>query len=793
MVIFANPLMATPNFSKGLQDCPGEESIGVVAVIGGSYRPVRTGEIPTHCWIRNIRDKAGRKIYAFSANHSGNGITMADPSILRVKQRFGPDLYFAVGTSDEFWGENIDLESMGSVANFMIYKSYDLVTWIPHKTVFDDSFRVRSHPKDPSQFYKGGRIQINGREFCHLWAPQIYRDPEVEDAVFISFTATESRSNRYCEFGLRSSDQLIARSVDLVSTFLVSSSWSDFLNPEKHFASSPDEPNWYAYRNPSTGRLDADGGSAVGVSIPTTGTGDQYFLGAAGPSGPSFKLCFLTGCAPWMGLDTFLFRDPKTSKRWALWTWFDSNPLNADWIGNHIAGAPLTAGKAKENQFLFDVTRAATEFLPFAYRKNVNHSLTFRDALKNFSEVTVDNGCSTSVFTTDPENPKLGDQNYIAQMADGRCIAEAPSLYYREGPESAYYFLYSRNAMNAPNYEFVYRKASSLEGLAIEWFSPHSQERLLTNLGTKRSAMNGSSFGHGEIFKGPDDREYLLGHQRDGVSGSRTGFLKEISFDEQNDIISLNNAFSNDEFASDRMTNKDLGGYVLSKDFLNRFELHTFDGDDFEWYSHLAPDKPQIRRYFNDVTNPENGFVHDSDELVSGGRYSEQMIRGFLAHPPFRGGSFIKGYLRPMSLKFDHDYLFLANIGLGRDNECGNGVSVELVATDVASGAWQVVERIEVPRFSGKKTFVADLKAFKGKNTELALQVNAQENPDCDHLHFENVNIFEIKSGSKKIDFGSISPLPEDLVGPPALTPAPPEGRLPIPIIAQRGGLVVDE
>lgn len=175
-----------------LRDDPKVDWNPQMVRVADNYVPLPTGD---HLMVRN---RNGR-VFNFSVlNNDGEMevIPMADPTAMVID-----DTVYVTGTCDTTLN-----------ANFLIYKSKDLVHWVPHKTAFHERFRNLPpssggstvprtlQPGDEERALRLNRLANYGdhlfipsggttRAFGELWAPHLYRDPTDDTFVYLSFSA----------------------------------------------------------------------------------------------------------------------------------------------------------------------------------------------------------------------------------------------------------------------------------------------------------------------------------------------------------------------------------------------------------------------------------------------------------------------------------------------------------------------------------------------------------------------------------------------------------------------------
>lgn len=483
-----------------------------------------------------------------------NRIPMADPAILKIDST-----YYVTGTSD---GANN--------RNLAIYRSTNLVDWYPHMLAFWDNgaadanyTKVMEGPFPVSPADTDFHTIINGRVFSDFWAPQLYIDPASPNTVWLSFTVAEHKS-----------DGCGGWSYDMRSIQCASISKSDFLigGSFRRFATGASEPLRYGYQvNNGAGAIKYDGGEAQGHGIPTSGDPALYYPCRGPNAGEVMKYGYGYGFAGWggaagfMALDSFVYFDPKDSgKRWMLYTWQANEVTDNGVNGNHVAAYPMRTNSLMD---------AFGSILPIAYRYHWNYWPPTTDTCAAPPGPVPPagwllNGVSgrdgKRIVTCQPAQP--GPPPVPAVPAQNYGVAEGPAAFERSDRT---YVLFSRNAFDSPAYGIFYRVGPGANmsqmylrdgANNLSWTDPFYGEGPVV-WSVNRGQVDGPSYGHGEVFKGPTvvgepQRYYLIYHAKEGAPfttpySHRTVYFKELRFDGDGYITSFSNNAAWDETDAD--------------------------------------------------------------------------------------------------------------------------------------------------------------------------------------------------------------------------------------------------
>lgn len=378
-----------------------------------------------------------------------------DPHVLRTVEGDGTARYWLTHT-------------VGSGADLPVYTSTDLATWT---LATPGLFGVPSNP--------GGSIALNGRHYCHLWAPEL---TELGPGSYqLSFTATrydapQSVCPPYGEDG---------------GVYLA---WS--ASPTGPFADAahPWEP------------------LPAGGQISTCGIREQLprSVDVAAPD------CQGTFCHHLVRLDSTVWRDPADGRWWLGYAWYTNTPPMVAWeranAGEHVSLVQLDAA----DPFAVVCDPAVPQV----------HVGNPHDAAALSALAASCPGCDQMLSNT---RGRLDEEMVRDGVSWG--VTEGPSLLRRGG--WVYAFL-SGSAWDSAYYHVWFVAAPTVEGLSWE-----GDQRLVGRLLVPSDAQ---SFGHGSVVLGPDGETLFYVHHRlrhdacrDGWDCARDVWVTPLAFEDRGD------------------------------------------------------------------------------------------------------------------------------------------------------------------------------------------------------------------------------------------------------------------
>ncbi len=424
---------------------------GGAAVLFGAFAPL----LPS-CGAPETEASATLEQAAIAqATNPVLGVDHPDPSVLRVVEN-GKAAYYLSATTDG--------------ADFPIYRSSDLIHWqkLPQR-----AFRRSNAP--------GSSLAINGKHFCHLWAPHLARVGP--SAYQLSFTATaydepQAECPPYGEDG---------------GVFVASSS-----SPRGPFALA--ERPWEPL---TAGGHVNDCPAEVEAGIPhsTDFASDD---------------CQGGSCQNIIRLDSDVFRDSADGRWWMGYAWYTNTPPRVPWeasnYGEHVSLVGLDANDPFAVPCSPDV--------PVVFAGNPHDDAT-AERLADYCP-RCDEMLSFSRGRFDEEF-----------VRDGHSwgVVEGPSLLRRKG----YVYLFmSGSVWDSAYYHVFWAAAPTVEGLAYD-----NPERLV---GRYLIPSEGQSFGHGSAVLGPDGkRHYFVHHRlrheacRDEGDCARDVWVSPLEFEDRGD------------------------------------------------------------------------------------------------------------------------------------------------------------------------------------------------------------------------------------------------------------------
>lgn len=540
---------------------------------GEQYVPNATGK---YRLIFNRQGPVGSRHFNFAVETGGirHTIPMADPTIMCLENSEGQRWYYVTGTSDAC-----------RTANFAIYKSQDLVNWLPHMLAFSESSGERRKLDTPScaqvadaNCYKPSAVSaslmlngpftsvptgdyaikintrvVNGvakdRIFTQLWAPQLYIDPMNCDQVYLTFTAKEIFEGQ------------AGQTYPFSTTLFVTSVSKSGFESGQHFAGSSVDPELYGYVN---GGLQVDGG--LSRSVPTPCSVDmikQVDFAQPGNPGSGYNLKrFYANAMEWLNpamieggstvldLDGFVYFDELDGMkkwmfyRWQTFRWQPGTEPGLSYNGCHVAAYQMFNNRRMG-------TGLAAAVIPIAYRFSSSNPV---DAIAGSSCHSTLLGAGKLLngivgFDSLPIDWPAVQPGCVGNVATVYGCAEGPAAFSRDGQN---YVMFSRNSAFSSAYGIYYRHAGKKIGLmGLNSFTDYSTPEKVLIQSAVRNKPGGRSFGHGEVFRGPtavgavNQRYYLIYHAKRDESSfatnepDRTVFFKDLRFSGKGTITAL--------------------------------------------------------------------------------------------------------------------------------------------------------------------------------------------------------------------------------------------------------------
>lgn len=493
-------------------------------------------------------------------------IRMADPTIIKIKDRTNQTWFFVTGTTD-----GIGLPVAGtartwrevSTNNFPIFRSTNLRDWYLHSFVFAQDLQGATGTTEERLL----RVpHPNGhRYFKHLWSPQLYYDPNEGDGqIYITFAAAEIKDNDLDDDGLPDEDipwNGVSNPIDpdtnfdLLTTQQISCmvAWTDktrFLTQDLPWITSTHNnwmPSLYCYRvNNSGSALYLDGGAAqtaaTGLfsSIPTTGnTHPAFRYNPLSPlCGMAVKVTFgfhwsCEGPRTWMGDAPLVFFDPNNGcKPWLTWTWVQRGGLPVD--QNNIAAFPFAPGPHSSTYYLMDAQYANPHFGGLTQPLQLFTSY-------NTTPANMVGGIPNGRIAADASNNPV--QWVPADTGTPAGVAEGSDVFFYN---NRYYALATRNPVSSPAYQIVYRRTEPGQPLTSLHLSPwdvfnppvsvHEDVLVASDwvrdlMGNRHNSVR-TNYGHPQFFTAYG-RPYIIFHKMlDTLTGERRIFIKELNFNQ---------------------------------------------------------------------------------------------------------------------------------------------------------------------------------------------------------------------------------------------------------------------
>lgn len=383
------------------------------------------------------------------------GVDNPDPNVLRVVEN-GKAVYYLSATSDS--------------GDFPIYRSTNLVKW---QKLPGGAFR-RSGPP-------GGSLEINGKHFCHLWAPHLAR---VGPGAFqLSFTATayatpQAECPPYGEDG----GVFLASSSSPAGPYALAERPWEPLTAGGHVTACPASVEASIPHSTDLASNDCQGGSCQGI----------------------------------IRLDSDVFRDPATGRWWMGYAWYTNTPPQVAWeesnYGEHVSLVELDASDP------FAVP--CTPSVPVVFAGNPHDDAT-TERLRDYCD-----RCDEQLSFTRGRF----DEEFVR---DGHSwgVVEGPSLIRRNG----YVYLFmSGSVWDSAFYHVFWAAAPTVEELAFD-----NPSRLV---GRYLIPSEGQSFGHGSAVLGPDGKNFYFVHHRlrhaacrDAGDCARDVWVSPLEFEDRGD------------------------------------------------------------------------------------------------------------------------------------------------------------------------------------------------------------------------------------------------------------------
>lgn len=604
--------------------------------------------------------------YCFVPNGS-NPIDLADPSVLRIG-----DTYFAVGTNDD-----------ESVANFRIYRSSDLIHWELHGRIFSPDARIDRPGSVPM-------IGLHaGRRFCDLWAPQLTQIPGDNTQIYLSFTAIEDGAQQTCAL------QNVGERLGYNSVFRSAVPTEQFLAGQ-HFWDVVD----YGYTSQNApiaadgSNLRFDGGVSFSRTIPAT-TSRARIGSQNGRLQYSHGRLYIRGRprATALGIDGFVYFDPlDQNKPYLLYNWFDTAPGSAN-FGQQIAAMPLLGDLRR-----FDFNGS---LFPVSHKENSTNRIPLVGSFLN--------------------NGRYGANG---PLGGGYGVAEGAAVFHYNNRT---YVLTSRNTFDGPAYGMYYRfgnPGQKLRDLALPgWANVSTPERVLVQ-SLERTQAGGPSYGHGEVFIGPQGRPYLVFHKKLPGTLRRILSFKELSFLPDGSIRQLSEA----PHASPSAT---VDSYLVPRPVAP-------DPVAAVWSPVVgAPLRTNLGMpvLAGSTSHPHaQGLVAEGGAVALSG--SGALSSAIHVIPPFAESSpsWIEAPIFSGVLPAAQTLTLHSSAGLAAWSECGDGARVSIEIVDVATQSRYTAASALIPRRAGEVPLVGTLAASRGREIRAFLRVDSLPNNWCDRV-----------------------------------------------------------
>lgn len=377
-----------------------------------------------------------------------------DPGVTRVVDADGRVTYYLVATVD--------------TGDLPIYQSADLIHWT-----------LATSGAFGRQGRRGESLEINGRHYCSIWAPQIVR---VDDRYLLAFSALRYDTKQapcpgYAENG---------------GIFFAS-------------AASPVGPFAVERRPHEPAGVGAAPNCAPAIANRIPHSLDTRQSGCLG--GP---------CAILPRLDPAVFRDPLSQRWWLAYAWYTNGEPTVPWeidnLGSHVSVTELD----RDDPFVVRCDPA----VPQVFAMNCHDEAMLTAVAKLCA------GCDQQLSMT-----KMRDGSEQRRGAGVWGIAEGPSLFRRGG---YVYLLTSGSWWDSAYYHVLWTAAPTVEELAYD-----NPRRLV---GRYLVPSDEESFGHGEAVLGPNGRDWFyvhhrLDHRRCVQTGgcSRDVWVSPIEFEDRGD------------------------------------------------------------------------------------------------------------------------------------------------------------------------------------------------------------------------------------------------------------------
>jgi hypothetical protein len=448
------------------------------------------------------------KMCNFSVQSGGvwHPIPMADPTVMRLTHTVtGEVWYYCTGTSDA-----------AGAANFMIYRSKDLVNWEPHATAWPDEWRAGSANEQNTLTYPfltgdpagTNAITIPGTagtydgpgSYAGLWAPQLFWAGG--STVYLAFTGWKKVGNSYPTFTCYLTYTTVGAFEDPLSERSGTRSTVAGAYAMGYF----EAPLAWRYRSFGAGA--PDGGASLVTNlantlqdtVPTSGWYDPNATATLGhPSvdlGNGLGTFYGMDSRSWMQLDPFLWYDPQNNGGGAGTDWYVMYTHNSPtWLATTAyriwRGGPFGwAGTDPSER----ISQSGVGFIDICRGSTAENSPGV--AVQGSSLVVARNG-SVGILGSEQTSPSLTTTN---GTAEGGSV-------FRHPTSGRVYTIYSRNSYDSPAYGLFYRVSEpndTLEemGLPLSGGSGSGSNFIEYPLVTSAARLRkgGVSFGHGEVF-----------------------------------------------------------------------------------------------------------------------------------------------------------------------------------------------------------------------------------------------------------------------------------------------------
>lgn len=349
-----------------------------------------------------------------------------DPSVVRTTGPDGKPLYYLVATVD--------------TGDIPLFRSSDLLHWT------EEPKRVFQRPGAG-----GVSLSINGKNHCHIWAPQLIETP---GSWMLAFTANRVPTAGACPGYAEDGGIYLASATAPTAPFATAAHDWEPLPAGAHLGVCPNATRDALPHSVDIAAHDCQGGP----------------------------------CANVIRLDPEVWRDPASKRWWLAYAWYTNSPALAPWeyanMGEHVSLVELDAA----DPYAVRCDPAVAE----VFAANPHDAATL-DALGKYCP-----RCTEMLSNT---RGRAGEE--MARGGHSWGVNEGPSLFRRKG---MVYALFSGSAWDSAYYHVWWAAAPTVEELAYDGGKRVVGRYLVPSLD--------QSFGHGEAVLGPDGESWYFVHHR---------------------------------------------------------------------------------------------------------------------------------------------------------------------------------------------------------------------------------------------------------------------------------------